>query len=73
MDRKKSVVSQEGIPVLFEVLKWDTKIDLSGPCITSDYELESTFRGVVDVSLVESPLVVHRDFGIMTEELWNDL
>ena len=73
MDRKKSVVSQEVIPVLFEVWKWDTKIDLSGPCITSDYELESTFRGVVDVSLVESPLVFHRDFGIMTEEFWNDL
>ena len=59
--------------MLFEVWKWDTKIDLSGPCITSDYELESTFRGVVDVSLVESPLLVHRDFVIMTEELWNDL
>ena len=59
---KQSVISQEGIPVLFEVCKWDTKIDLSGTCIPSDYELESTFRGVVDVSLVVCPLVFHSDF-----------
>ena len=73
MARKQSIISQEGSPVLFEVWKWDTKIDLSGPCIPSDYELESTFRGVVDVSLVELPFVVHRDFVIMTEEVWNAL
>ena len=65
MARKQSVVSQEGSPVLFEVGKWDSKIDLSGPSIPPDYELESTFRGVVDVSLVECPFVVHRDFEIM--------
>ena len=59
MARKKSVVSQEGSPMLFEVCKWDTKIDISGPCIPSEYELESTFRGLVDVSLVEYPFVVH--------------
>ena len=73
MAKKKSVVSQEGIPVMFEVWKWYSKIDLSGPCIPSDYELESTFRGGVDISLVECPLVVHREFGIMTEEVWNSL
>ena len=67
------VVFLEGSPVLFEVWKWDTKIDLSGPCIPSDYELESTFRGVVDVSLVEFPFVVHRDFEIMKEEVCNAL
>ena len=59
MARKKYVVSQEGSPMLFEVCKWDTKIDISGPCIPSEYELESTFRGLVDVSLVEYPFVVH--------------
>ena len=71
MARKQYFVSQEGSQVLFEVYKWDNKIYLSG--ITSDYELESTFRGVVDVSLVESPFVVHRDLGIMTQEVWNVL
>ena len=59
--------------MLLEVWKWDTKFDLSVPCIISDYELESTFRGVVDLSLVEFPFVVHRDFEIMTEEVWNAL
>ena len=73
MARKQSVVSQEGSPVLFEVGKWDSKIDLSGPWIPSTYELEYKFRGLVDVSLVECPFVVHRDFGIMTEEVWNAL
>ena len=73
MARKKYVVSQEVSLVLFEVGKWDSKIGLYGPCILSDYELESTFRGVVDISLVEFPFVVHSDFGIMTEELWNSL
>ena len=73
MARKKYVVSQEGSPVLFEVWKWDSKIDLYGPCIPSYYELESTFRGVVDVSLAELPFVVHRNFGIMMEEVWNSL
>ena len=73
MSSKQSVVSQEGSPVLFEVGEWDSKFDLSGPCIPSDYELESTFRGVVDISLVECPFVVHRDFGIMTEEVGNAL
>ena len=73
MARKQYVVSQEGSPVLFEVRKWDSKIDLSRPCIPSDYELESTFRGVVDISLLECPFVVHCDFGIMTEEVWNSL
>ena len=71
MARKQYFVSQEGSQVLFEVYKWDNQIYLSG--ITSDYELESTFRGVVDVSLVESPFVVHRDLGIMTQEVWNVL
>ena len=73
MARKKYIVYQEGSPVMFEVGKWDSKIDLSGPCIPSDYELESTFRGVVDVSLVEFPFVVHRDFEIMKEEVCNAL
>ena len=73
MARKKSIISQEGISVLFEVGKWDSKTDISGPCIPSDYELESTFRGVVDISLVECSFVVHHDFGIMTEEVWNAL
>ena len=73
MDRKKSVVYQYGSPVLFELWKWDTKIDLSRPCITSGYKLESTFRGEVDVFLVEIPLVVHCDFGIMTEYVWDAL
>ena len=73
MARKQSVIYQEGSPVLFEVRKWDSKIDLYGPCIPSDYELESIFRGVVDVSLVESPFVVYCDFEIMTEEVWNYL
>ena len=73
MARKQYVVSQEVIPVLFEVGNWDSKIDLSGTWIPSDYELESTFGGVVDVSLLEFPFVVHRDFGIMTEEVWNAL
>ena len=53
--------------------KWDSKINLYGPCISSDYELESTFRGVVDIYLVECPFLVHYDFGIMREEVWNDL
>ena len=73
MARKKYVVSQEGSPVLFEVWKRDSKIEISGSCIPSEYELESTFRGVVDVSLLESPFVVHLKFGIMTEEVWNAL
>ena len=59
--------------MLFEVGKWDSKIELLGPCITSDYELESTFRGVVDIYLVKFPSVFHCDFGIITEELGNDL
>ena len=73
MTRKQYVVSQEGSPVLFEVWKWDTKIDLYGHCIPSDYELEYTFRGAVDISLVECLFVVHRDFGIIALGVWNDL
>ena len=73
MARKKYFVSQEVSPVLFEFMKWYSKIDLSVPCILSDYELESAFRVVVDISLVEWPFVVHRDFGIMMEKVWNDL
>ena len=69
MSRKKSVVSQEGSPVLFEVWKWDTKINIDGNCIPSEYELESIFRGVVYASLVELPFVVHHEFGVMTEEV----
>ena len=67
MARKKSLIYQEGSPVMFEVWWWNTKIDLSGPCIPYDYEMESTLRGVVDVSLVECPLVVHHEFGTMKE------
>ena len=49
--------------MLFEVGKWDSKIDISGPCIQSEYKLESNFRGVVDIYLVECPFVVQCDFG----------
>ena len=73
MSRRQSVFSQEVTAVLFEVWKWYTKIDLSGPCIPSEYEPESTLRGLVDLSLVEFPLVVYRDFLIITEEVWNSL
>ena len=73
MARKQSVVSQEVSPMMFEVWKWYTKIDLSGPCIPSEYEPESTLRGLVDLSLVEFPLVVYRDFLIIMEEVWNHL
>ena len=73
MARKQSVVSHEVNPVLFEVGKWDSKIYLSGPYILSDYELESNFRIVVDIHLVECPFVEHREFRIMTEEVWNAL
>ena len=67
MARKQSVVSQEGNSVMFEVKKWDNKIELSGPYIPFDYELESNFRGIADISLVECPFAVHRDFVIITE------
>ena len=73
MARKKSVVYQEGSPVLFEVGKWDSETDLSGPFIPSDYELESNLRVGVDIYLAECPLVVHHEFGIITEEVWNAL
>ena len=59
--------------MLFEVGKWDSKINLSVTCIPYDYELESNFRGVVDVYLVKLPFVVHSDFVIMTEEVCNTL
>ena len=58
---------------MFEVGKWDNKIELSGPCIPSEYELESTFRGIVDISLVGFPFVFRCDFCIMTEEVCNAL
>ena len=59
--------------MLFEVGKWDSKIDLSGPCIPSDYELESAFRVLVYASLMECPFVVHLGFVIIPEEVWNAL
>ena len=59
--------------MLFEVGKWDSKINISGSCIPSDYEMEFNFRGVADVSLGEYPFVIHHNFGIMTEEVWNYL
>ena len=71
MDRKQYVVSQEGGPVLFEVGKWGSKINIFGTYTPSDYELESNFRGVVDLPIVESPFVVHREFGIILEEVCN--
>ena len=70
---KQYITSNYFSPVLFEVWKWDCETYLSGPRILSDCELESKFRGVVDVSLVELPFVVQRDFGIMTEEVGNSL
>ena len=69
MNGKQSVVSQQGSPVLFEIWKWYTKVNLSWSIISSDYELEFIFRWVVDVSLVECPIVVHSDFGIVIEEV----
>ena len=39
----------------------------------SYYKLEAKFRGVVDISLVGCPFVVHHKFGIMTEEVDNSL
>ena len=70
---KQYVISQECNTVLFEDGKWDSKINISGTWILSYYKLESNFRGVVDVSLVEFPFVVHRDFEIMKEEVCNAL
>ena len=73
MSGKQSVVSQQVSPVLFEVWKWHTKVNFSWSCISSDYELESSFWWVVYVPLVEGPLVIHCDFGVVTEEVGNAL
>ena len=59
--------------MLFGVGKWDNKLDIYVPYILSDYELESNFRGSFDVSLVKFPFVVHSNFVIVTEEVWNAL
>ena len=59
--------------MLFEVWKCDCEIYFSGPRILSDCEMEAEFRGLVDVYLVELPFVVHREFGIVTEEVGNAL
>ena len=59
--------------MLFEVGKWDSEINFTWPSIPSNYELEYKLRGVVDISLVELPFVVHCDFGIITEEVGNSL
>ena len=59
--------------MLFEVGKWDCEMYFSGPLILSDCELEAKFGGVVDVSLVECPFVVYRDFVIITGEVGNAL
>ena len=71
MAEKQSVVSQQSSPVMFEVWKWHTKINFSWSCISSDFELESSFWWVVYVLVVEVPLVIHHDFGVVTEELGN--
>ena len=42
-------------------------------CIISDCEIEVKLWRVVDAALVERPFVVHRDFGIVTEEVGDDL
>ena len=68
---KKYIVTNQCIPVIFEVWKWGCEIYFSGPLIGSDCEMESKLWGIVDVSLVEPPFVVHCDFGIMTEEVGN--
>ena len=70
---KQYIAPNQCSPVLFEVWKWDCKICFSGPCIASDYKLEAKLWGVVDVSLVGRPFVVHRDFGIVVEEVGNAL
>ena len=71
MAGKQYVISQKGSPVLFEVWKWHTKIKLSWSCISSDYELESSFWWVVYAPFVEGNLVIHCDFGVVTEKVGN--
>ena len=68
MAGKQSVVSQQGSPVLFEVWKWHIKV---WSWIFSDYELESSFWLVLYETFVEGPLVIHRDFGVVTNEVGN--
>ena len=55
----------------FKVWKWDCEIYFSRTCIVYDCELEAKLWRVVGVTLVERPFVVHRDFGIVAEEVGN--
>ena len=71
MDNKEEITTKEHHTVLFEVCKWDREIHFSRTCIAYDYELESNLWILVDLSLVEHPFVVHRDFGVMTEYVGN--
>ena len=71
MTWKKYITPNQCSLVLFEVCKWDREIYFSWPYILSDYKLEAKFWGVVDVSILYYPFVVHCDFGIMTEEVGN--
>ena len=71
MDGKQSVISHQVSPVLLEVWKWHTKVNFSLSCISPDYELKSSLWLVVYIPLVEVPIVIHCDFGVMTEEVGN--
>ena len=68
---KQYIFPDQCSTVMFEVWNWVYEIYFSGPCIPSDCELEAKFWGVVNVSLVEHPFVVYRDFEIVTEEVGN--
>ena len=52
MSGKQYVVFQEGRPVLFEVSNCNSKVDLSGIFMPSEYELEFNVMVVVDVSIM---------------------
>ena len=71
MSRDESVITNQSGPLLFEIGKRDSPIDLLGSSIAAYYKLETPLRSLVDESFVKGSIVIEGDFGARTKESWH--
>ena len=69
MPRDDDVLANQSCPRLFEIWERNGSVDLGGPGIAADFEAKAPLFGVHEVPFVEGTIMVHREFGVVTEKL----
>ena len=73
MSREEYIAAKEFSPIFFEVCKWYGEVNFLRLCILSNRKLEAYLGREVDTAFMKFTLVISCDFGVLSQEVGNNL